>query len=148
MFRHFHFKICILLLFYLTSKKFTYIIWASHFVRNGNKLSISSRLTTEVQVCQNVDLPNTRPPKLVYRFSWTIQIHFRKQHFEKLRFLREFEICQKLYSNSIFCFLVKLSVSPILKRFRNKRVACLRVAYIICINFAYIICFETLRVAS
>ena len=33
-------------------------MWASHFVRNGNKLSISSWLTTEVQVCRNVCRPN------------------------------------------------------------------------------------------
>ena len=41
-------------------------MWASYFVRNGNKLSISSWLTTEVQVCRNVGRPNPRPPKLVF----------------------------------------------------------------------------------
>ena len=51
--------------FYQTRKKFTYIIWASHFVRNGIKLSISSQLITEVEVCQNVGLLNTRLPNLV-----------------------------------------------------------------------------------
>ena len=40
-------------------------MWASHFVRNGNKLSISSWLTTEVQVCRDVGRPNPRPPNLV-----------------------------------------------------------------------------------
>ena len=40
-------------------------MWASHFVRNGNKLSISSWLTTEVQVCRNVGLPNPRLPNLL-----------------------------------------------------------------------------------
>ena len=40
-------------------------MWASYFVRNRNKLSISSWLTTEVQVCQNVGRPNPRPPNLV-----------------------------------------------------------------------------------
>ena len=40
-------------------------IWASHFVRNGNKLSISSWLATEVQVCRNVGRPNPRRPNLV-----------------------------------------------------------------------------------
>ena len=44
-------------------------MWASHFVRNGNKLSISSWLTTEVQVCQNVGRPNSRPPNLVYNVT-------------------------------------------------------------------------------
>ena len=49
-----------------TRKNFTSIMWASHFVRNGNKLSISSWLTTEIQVCQNVGLPNSRPMNLVF----------------------------------------------------------------------------------
>ena len=40
-------------------------MWASHFVRNENNLSISSWLTIEVQVCQNAGLPNTRPMNLV-----------------------------------------------------------------------------------
>ena len=40
-------------------------MWASHFVINGNKLSISSWLTTEVQICQNMGRPNPRPPNLV-----------------------------------------------------------------------------------
>ena len=40
-------------------------MWASHFVRNGNKLSISSWLDTEVQVCRNVGQPNPRLPNLV-----------------------------------------------------------------------------------
>ena len=40
-------------------------MWASHFVRNGNKLSISSWLATEVQVCRNVSRPNPRRPNLV-----------------------------------------------------------------------------------
>ena len=40
-------------------------MWASHFVRNGNKLSTSSWLATEVQVCRNVGRPNTRLPNLV-----------------------------------------------------------------------------------
>ena len=40
-------------------------MWASHFVRNGNKLSISSWLATEVQVCRNVGRPNFRLPNLV-----------------------------------------------------------------------------------
>ena len=38
---------------------------ASHFSRNVNKLTIPSWLTTEVQVCRNVGLPNTRLPNLV-----------------------------------------------------------------------------------
>ena len=41
-------------------------MWASYFVRNGNKLSISSWLATEVQVCWNVGRPNPRLPNLVY----------------------------------------------------------------------------------
>ena len=41
-------------------------MWASYFVRNRNKLSISSSLTTEVQVCQNVGRPKPRPPNLVF----------------------------------------------------------------------------------
>ena len=41
-------------------------MWASHFVRNGNKLSISSWLTTEVHVCQHVGRPNPRPPNLAF----------------------------------------------------------------------------------
>jgi len=49
----------------LSRKKFSYIMWACHFIKNGNKLSISSWLTTEVQVCQNVALLNTPPPNLV-----------------------------------------------------------------------------------
>ena len=40
-------------------------MWASHFVRNGNKLSIFSWLATEVQVCRNVGRPNPRLPNLV-----------------------------------------------------------------------------------
>ena len=40
-------------------------MWATHFVRNGNKLSISSWLATEVQVCRNVGRPNPRLPNLV-----------------------------------------------------------------------------------
>ena len=40
-------------------------MWASHFVRNRNKLSISSWLATEVQVCRNVGRPNPRLPNLV-----------------------------------------------------------------------------------
>ena len=40
----------------LEKKKFSYIMWASHFGRNRNKLSISWWLTTEVQVSQNVGL--------------------------------------------------------------------------------------------
>ena len=41
-------------------------MWASHFVRNGNKLFISSWLASEVQVCRNVGRPNPRLPNLVY----------------------------------------------------------------------------------
>ena len=44
-------------------------MWASHFVRDGNKLSISSWLATEVQVCRNVGRPNPRRPNLVYIIS-------------------------------------------------------------------------------
>ena len=40
-------------------------MWASHFVRNGNKLSISSWLAAEVQVSRNVGRPNPRLPNLV-----------------------------------------------------------------------------------
>ena len=40
-------------------------MWASHFVRNGNKLSVSSWLAIEVQVCRNVGRPNPRRPNLV-----------------------------------------------------------------------------------
>ena len=40
-------------------------MWASHFVRNGNQLSISSWLTIEVQVCQNVSQSNTWLPNLL-----------------------------------------------------------------------------------
>ena len=68
---HFRFRIWILLLFCWTRKKFNYIMWALnmfnfHFIRNGNKLSFSSSWTTEVQICQNVGLPNTRLPNLVF----------------------------------------------------------------------------------
>ena len=65
-FTHFRFRIYILLSFYWTRKKFSCIMWASHFVWNGNKLSISSWLTTEVQVCRNVGRPNPRPPNHVF----------------------------------------------------------------------------------
>ena len=41
-------------------------MWASHFVRNGNELSISSWLASEVQVCRNVGRPNPRLPNLVF----------------------------------------------------------------------------------
>ena len=44
-------------------------MWASHFIRNGNKLSISSWLASEVQVCRNVGRPNPRLPNLVFFFS-------------------------------------------------------------------------------
>ena len=43
-------------------------MWTSHFGRNGNKLCMTSWLTTEVQVSQNVGLPNTQLPKLVHIF--------------------------------------------------------------------------------
>ena len=36
------YRLFLLFLFYWTRKKFTYIMWASHFFRYGNKLSISS----------------------------------------------------------------------------------------------------------
>ena len=38
-------------------------MWASHFVRNGNKLSISSWLATEVQVCRNVGQTESSAPE-------------------------------------------------------------------------------------
>ena len=44
-------------------------MWASHFVRIGNNLSISSWLTTEVQVCRNLGRPNPRPPNLVFNVT-------------------------------------------------------------------------------
>ena len=54
-------------------------MWASHFVRNGNKLYISSWLTTEVQVCRNVGRPNPLPPNLVFfnflKFLVELQFH-------------------------------------------------------------------------
>ena len=43
-------------------------MWASHFVRNGNKLSISSWLASEVHVCQNVGRPNPRLPNLFHSY--------------------------------------------------------------------------------
>ena len=67
MFTHFRFQIWILLLFYWTKKKFSCIMWASHFVLIGNKLYVCSWLTTEVQVCRNVGRPNPRPPNLVFK---------------------------------------------------------------------------------
>ena len=50
----------------LSRKKFSYIMWACHFIKNGNKLSIYSWLNTEVQVCQNMGLPNSWPTNLVF----------------------------------------------------------------------------------
>ena len=40
--------------------------------------------------------------------------------FEKLTFLRDFEICQNSSRNSIFCFFVRLLVPPIWKHFLIK----------------------------
>ena len=40
-------------------------MWASHFGGNVNYLSISSSLTTEVQIFQNVGLPNNRLPNIL-----------------------------------------------------------------------------------
>ena len=50
------------------------IMSASHFVRNGNDLSMSSWLTTEVQVCRNVGLPNNRILNLVLLESTWINL--------------------------------------------------------------------------
>ena len=44
------------------------------FVGNGNELSISSWLTTEVQVCPNVVRSSPQPPNLVY--SKLVSPHF------------------------------------------------------------------------
>ena len=44
-------------------------MWASHFVRNWNKLAISSWLIKEVQVCQNLTLLNTLRPNLVLSYT-------------------------------------------------------------------------------
>ena len=46
-------------------KLYSIIFNILHFVGNGNILSISSWLTTEIQVCQNVGRPNPRPTNLV-----------------------------------------------------------------------------------
>ena len=57
--------------------------------------------------------------RIIYRFSWAIQIRCRStSKFGKLRFLRDFEICQSWSRNSFFCsfcFFVRLLVLPIFK---------------------------------
>ena len=58
-------------------------MWASHFVRNGNKLSISSWLATEVQVCRNVGRPNPRLPNLVILIIMT-KIWAQNHKFDKV----------------------------------------------------------------
>ena len=58
--------------------------------------------------------------RINYRFSWAVQMRCRKPHFEKIRFLCDFEICRNRSRNSIFCIFVKLLVLPIFKRFLIK----------------------------
>ena len=57
--------------------------------------------------------------RIINRFSWAIQIGCWKLHLEKLRILRDFEICQNRSRNSIFCFFIRLLVPRFKKTFSS-----------------------------
>ena len=81
-------------------------MWASHFVGNGNKLSISSWLATEVQVCRNVGRPNPPLPNLVYfifynffRFTYKFQWFCK---FQLLHWKNRIKFYQNIYIHFFF----------------------------------------------
>ena len=110
-------------------------MWASHFVRNGNKLSISSWLTTEVQVCRNVGRPNPWPPNLVFFvfpqiFSWiTISWNNRNRN-------RGYQFQNNRITTATAVFW-KLTTDPSLVRGTRNTILCIYIYLYIHITYTH-----------